>query len=266
MRRFVPIVIPAFILFAFLGLKWFLLLRPARWIFRFGMNAMGLSLLAYAAYGAQPFLFLKEYRGSVAFVEAVNAALPEDRLIFGDISSRLMVPLAIGWSRPIVRVDLERTRDLMAMEEIVSRYREGNDSLYLLTDQPWQTPGKYKRKTEFAFQYPLIKPTARPPAREILRHSYRLVLYECEESSASPTLTALIWGPCRLSVWNRVASTARSRMQRGVFAGPTDGLGFGYRSGATIYQNPYISQPSLLSPAGPCLRCAQMGNWFSNVS
>ena len=181
-RRFVPIVIPAFILFAFLGLKWFLLLRPARWIFRFGMNAMGLSLLAYAAYGAQPFLFLKEYRGSVAFVEAVNAALPEDRLIFGDISSRLMVPLAIGWSRPIVRVDLERTRDLMAMEEIVSRYREGNDSLYLLTDQPWQTPGKYKRKTEFAFQYPLIKPTARPPAREILRHSYRLVLYECEES------------------------------------------------------------------------------------
>ncbi|MDQ8186381.1 hypothetical protein [Pelagicoccus sp. SDUM812002] len=130
-RRFTPIVIPGFLLFAVYGLASVRLpRRPAR-----ALNYAAWALAAlFLAFANKPIAFLTQYEGTIEITRALQAAIPNDALVLTDLTRLFYGPLLDGKGRQLVRGDLSNKNHLALFNEIGKQAAEDGQSVYLLTN------------------------------------------------------------------------------------------------------------------------------------
>jgi hypothetical protein len=104
-RRFVPIIIPAFVAFALFGAG--SLLAPFRRAWTTGFCAAALVLfIAFTAQAMAPFAFLTEHNGYRSQLEALADRLPEDEIVLAINQERWWKPLYTLFGRHVVDLSL----------------------------------------------------------------------------------------------------------------------------------------------------------------
>lgn len=148
-RRWIPVVIPGFVLLGSYFVVWLLqivwLLRKRRhearasWPAGALSAALTLSILALTAQAHLPLLRHKEYGGATAQVERLAALFPEDAVVLfddDDVGLRLSAPLQHVWGRTsiIVRRDGPAAA---ALERAVARWEAQGRLVYWVR---WERP------------------------------------------------------------------------------------------------------------------------------
>lgn len=113
-RRFVPAVIPGFILFAGLGMWLALRHRRPQWSAVAGVAALTLfGAFSYQAF--QPFLWVSDHNGYRPQLAALASQLPEDELVLALNGERWWKPLYVDFGRRVINVSLVSAEGVSTM-------------------------------------------------------------------------------------------------------------------------------------------------------
>lgn len=177
MRRFVPIVIPGVVLLslvAFDGLRRFRIVQRYRQAWT---AALAVALLAFTAFRARPYLFLKEYDGAYAFVTRLADSIPSGRFVICNMTSRTFGHLVLGRGLRALRYDLYDSDRLEVAQRAVDLMTAPNEPYYVLTDA--QSPlDDATPIAEFNTTQRWLEETTSPPAEKIREGNFSLLLYE----------------------------------------------------------------------------------------
>jgi hypothetical protein len=166
-RRFVPVVLPAVVMFAVIALAFALRRRHGgRALAGAGVLA-ALSLQPALAYGLRP-LALRENQGSGTLLASVAARLPDALVVCDAPLANACGPLALAWQHPVIVADLQRGEVRRAVARWFARKAESGKPAYLLHDARTSMDGA-QADCEGTWQWrrQFIAPSMRAPARDI---------------------------------------------------------------------------------------------------
>ena len=140
-RRFVPAVIPAFVVFV--GVGGWLALRGRRkgwWNVTSLASLLLFGLFAYQAF--RPFIFEAEHNGYRTQLAALAAQLPDDELVLALNGERWWKPLYFTFNRPVINLSLASSEGISAMRSWVSHELDrGNQPLVIGVGDELPVPG-----------------------------------------------------------------------------------------------------------------------------
>ncbi|MCF3649189.1 hypothetical protein [Synoicihabitans lomoniglobus] len=173
-RRFVPIVIPGFVLLAGMGLAATLARSPSpRWAGR-GLGAAAIGLLGFLAFNAAPIAFTKLNGGGVAFIERIARAIPPHALVVTNVYIPLLGPLQLVEGVEMVRALPDVPAQQAQAKQVVDRALAAGRIVMTLSTTPWTSQSE-KSAQRFSLTHPTLARTTNPPPREIkprTRHAY----------------------------------------------------------------------------------------------
>ena len=143
MRRYVPQVLPFFIIGAVFAIRWLYAFRPpaSRWLALLLTGGWIISIVLLS----RPFAAQVDYRGLAAQIDALDAALPRKAVVlFNDpapvgVADFVGTPLRFLYGRPVFLLRQEQVDPAALAEAITGWNRDGYEVVLLQTDpaQPW---------------------------------------------------------------------------------------------------------------------------------
>lgn len=180
MRRFVPAIIPGFILFGFYLLDRLRSSRISSRLRRFHLPMtalLGLLLLAQVNYQSRAGLFLREYDGAYAFVSKVADSIPPGALVLCDITPRLFGHLALGRQLHAIKVSFRMPERFAAAQAIVAGTLAEDEPYYVLTDSLDKLPGEKPART-FKTNLKWLAEATQAPASRLHEAPFKFFLFE----------------------------------------------------------------------------------------
>lgn len=177
MRRFVPVIIPGFVLLALSTLDH---ARSWRWLRRLHLPLTVLvtaAALAYPNFRMRAGLLLREYAGAYALVSSIADAVPENAVLLCDVSPRLFGHLVLGRGLRTFRINFRSPEGFDAAQAVLGTAVPKEQPYYVLTDNPKQLKGE-KAIREFERELTWLEQTTAPPANRIRRASFDFYLYQ----------------------------------------------------------------------------------------
>ena len=178
-RRFVPVVLPGFILFAFIAIEQLVIRRFSRNWRTISTVLAAAILFSFCFHSTKHFLFLREYSGVTQFVDDIAEQLPEEDLVICDVSTRLFAPLALAYGKSILRLDLSVPEKLAAAEQVIRENVKADREYHLLLDHDRSVfLGNPFEDHNVDFQSRHIKRTVAALPREIEEMKYSVNLFK----------------------------------------------------------------------------------------
>ncbi len=183
-RRFVPVVIPGFLLFAALGIHWGLKFIP-RAPRRVAAAILITFLSLFTARASRPLFFDAEYAGVVEQLQEVSTALPLDEIVLLPVTrrgwSQLATPLYLTFGHRIFPFYSNNAKGMEAMAAHWRRQHDLGKPAYLLYEgdslpDDWRPPMSEVRR--FTVRFSHIRPTVSPIPREFVSREIPLILYK----------------------------------------------------------------------------------------
>ena len=175
-RRFVPVVIPGFVLYAAAAAAEATRRVGSPWAR--GLEALALVFLCLFTFGAGQLIFtFAEDSGFFLQLQDLARKLPDDQVVVTHGYKTWVMPLYVAFDRKVVPVDLNTEPARKAKEEWVARQTKRQLPAYLLVevDQSSTNPLKVG-EAELRRSY--TQPTTDPLPRKIITMSQRMELYK----------------------------------------------------------------------------------------
>jgi hypothetical protein len=176
MRRYVPQVLPFFIVGSVFAVRWLFAWRPpiGRWLALLLTAGWIISIVLVA----RPFATQVDYRGLAAQIEDLDAALPRKAVVlFNDpapvgVADFVGTPLRFLYGRPVFLLRQEQVDPSALSQAIAGWKRDGYEVVLLQTDaaQPW----------------PLGDSSLGPAQNHVLRFDYLENTYDARPRQALP--------------------------------------------------------------------------------
>ncbi|MFI5364862.1 MAG: ArnT family glycosyltransferase [Candidatus Binatia bacterium] len=180
-RRFVPVVIPGFILSAGLGASAMLDRIPKPW--SIAAAALALLFLLWFTIGANALILtFAEDKGYFAQLEQLADKLPRDELIVAHGDRAWTGPLYIAFDRKVVPLNLNHSKGAQAWKTWVAAQASQHRPVYLLIEA--DVSGSQADKVdEVVLSRSFSEPTVNPLPRRILTQQTRIELYKITQQS-----------------------------------------------------------------------------------
>lgn len=180
MRRFVPVIIPGFILFGFFLIDQLRAIPVLRRLRRLRVPAsalLGALLIAQVGYRSRTGLFVREYAGAYAFVSKVADAIPTGALLLCDVSPRLFGHLALGRQLNAIKASFRMPERFAAAQAVVTAALDEDEPYYVLADSVSKLPGEKPIRT-FKAKFRWLAEATRAPASELHEARFTFFLFE----------------------------------------------------------------------------------------
>lgn len=181
-RRFLPVVMPGWVLFAGIGAAWL----GARMPVRPRMVASGIGALFLIGFIARSNALIynfAEHKGQYEQMRALAAQLPEDEVVLALVGRRELrtwpTPLYLAFDRTVVPLNLSSEPGRRAFGAWVStQAQSGKTSVPVIVRGGWRAEGiSRKRIGQVALQRSYIEWTNTPPPKQIVVEKKVLRLY-----------------------------------------------------------------------------------------
>lgn len=183
-RRFVPVVIPGFVLFAAVGAAAVSDRLPSRW--RLGVSSVALAYLAFFTAGANRLTYnFTEHDGHFEQVRRFADTLPEREPILAFGRPVWWEPLYVAFDRVVIPIKPPEGAQMRALARWIGERSRQGKPVYLLDmsqRKPVQKlPGmRYSKVRTTLMERSRVKWTPKPLPRQIIREEVRLTLYRIE--------------------------------------------------------------------------------------
>jgi hypothetical protein len=178
-RRFIPIIIPGFILCTVLGLAWLLAQLPERWSTAVGALVV-VSLCGFTAWSNRLIAVFTENAGYYSQIHQLADKLPRDQLIVARGFTEFLTPLYIAFDRHVVPLNLDagsKARD--ALYAWVAKQSSEHKPAYLLLEGQADLRGLQVRQLyETVVTRTYSEPTVNPLPTKTISRQRRVRLYE----------------------------------------------------------------------------------------
>jgi hypothetical protein len=180
-RRFVPVVIPAFVCFAALGVSWLLGRWPRRW--QVAAAAGVLTFLGFFTVQASGLIWhFAENHGAYAHFQAMAEHLPrEDLTVAFAMPPKHLHPFPFAFGRPVVILDAGREGAAALLERwLATRLAEGRP-VYLLGEN-YRFPGRHHQELHReTCELSFTERVWRPLPQKIVTQCWTYYLYQITE-------------------------------------------------------------------------------------
>jgi len=186
-RRFIPTVIPGFVLFAFISFDAVIArLRPS--FYRVAMVALPLYLIFFLARADRLVSGVAEEKGTFAELREVAFQLPKDSTIlaWGRVNgwAEWMNPLLVAFECDVAPVNLESPKAPLALRTwVLTQKKLGKQSLLLADSEPLLDGFAFTRIKTFTLSRSALAPTTHPLPKSISREKQKFSLYEITTTS-----------------------------------------------------------------------------------
>ena len=191
-RRFVPVVIPGFVLFSTIGLR-FALRRLSGRRAHLASAAVLAFLLLFTGQASRRILFFADAEGCMSQIRQLAAALPEDEIILLPVTSKEWVrwatPLYLSFGHRIVPLNLNSRRGAQGLHYWFQRQHDRQEPVYLLYDDIDPPPNDWPEMASaqhFVIRFRSFRSTVEPLPREIDTYERRVTLYRTETRVDTP--------------------------------------------------------------------------------
>ena len=175
-RRFVPVVIPGFVVCAALGMHGGTRRLPA--LLARGVEGLALVFLTLFTLNAGQLIFtFAEYRGYFRQIEELARKLPTDQVVLTHGYKTWVTPLYVAFDRKVVPLDLNSDKGHNVKEEWVARQARHEEPVYTLVEVDQRSPNSAK-VAEVQLLCSYTEPTTNPLPQRILTVSRQVELYE----------------------------------------------------------------------------------------
>ncbi len=169
MRRYIPVVLPALVLFAGVACSWLLARLPEPWPTVGAAVLLG-CVAVFTIRAGDVLLFFAERKGRFAQLATIAAEIPGDGIILASASPDLLTPLCVSFDKPVVPVDLtcEEGQAILAAW-VSSRVRMGKTAYLLQQEGSGILPPRSKELSRGWISFSYLRPSIRPLPRRIER-------------------------------------------------------------------------------------------------
>jgi len=186
-RRFIPTVIPGFILFAFICFD-VLLARLKPSFCRVAMVALPLYLILFLVRADRLVAGVAEEKGTFAELKGIASQLPQDNtvLAWGRVNgwAEWMNPLLVAFECNVAPVNLESPKAPLALRTwVLTQKKLGKPSLLLADAEPLLDGFEFTRIKTFTLSRSALAPTTHPLPKSISREKQKFSLYEITTTS-----------------------------------------------------------------------------------
>jgi len=178
-RRYVPLAIPGFALFATLAVRWALDRLPPPWV-KVAAAPVVAFAMGFTLWADRLILTFAEDPGFYAQIEGVAEHVPRDELILARGYTEWITPLYVAFDRRMVSLNLDPGHPgNRALEAWVARQAARDQPAYLLTEWPTDLT-RYRARVLFerTLSRTYTQPTVDPLPDRLVTKQYRLRLYE----------------------------------------------------------------------------------------
>lgn len=171
-RRFVPVVIPGFIFFAGIGVRWILERFPVRW--SVATSVLVLSFLGAFTLRADAVLFtFPEYKGYFAQLRKLAAKLPKGTPILTHGHPEWATPLFLAFDRQLIPILMNSDNARKASASLIPLQLAEHEPVYLLYEGNLDLTGlQYSKVDEVNLSYSHIEQVVNPlPRRAVEKRS-----------------------------------------------------------------------------------------------
>ena len=169
MRRYIPVVLPAFVLFAAVSCSWLLGKLPEPWP-TIGAAALIGCVAIFTIRTGDVLLCFAERKGAFAQLERIAREIPGDEIILANASPDLLTPLCVSFGKLVIPIDLSGEDGQALVAAWVSSRLQMGKPAYLL--QQAGSDHLPPRTTELArgwISFSYLKPSVRPLPRRLER-------------------------------------------------------------------------------------------------
>ena len=167
-RRFVPVVIPGFIFFAGIGVRWIMERFPVRW--SVATSVLVLSFLGAFTLRADAVLFtFPEYKGYFAQLRKLAAKLPKGTPILTHGHPEWATPLFLAFDRQVIPILMNSDNAKNASASLIPLQLAEHKPVYLLYEGGLDLTGlQYTRVDEVNLSYSHIEQVVNPLPRRVV--------------------------------------------------------------------------------------------------
>ena len=173
-RRFVPVVLPGFILFAFFFLDRIESVIRKRFSPVLLRTAVVIAMAAFLLRATPPGMFRREYAGSREFLTDLANRLPDDVPVFAYGSYMWKMPLRMVFDKPLFFLDLNKKSGRRAAARIAERLSAGKCAI--LHDYSFPHVSGPEDSLDFKWTLERIQPSQYPLAHKWIKGSFRIGL------------------------------------------------------------------------------------------
>lgn len=181
-RRFTPLVIPGFVLFATIGVSYlatkYLGSKGQKSVFAISAVWCGIFLST----SLSPIAFLKQYEGTLSTIRSISESLPKGALTLANVSSEILGPLQLGEGHKMIRDHLNSEELSPIVSKIIEQEFEQGREIFLLSQAPQSNSNFAIPVGSWRHHIPRLKRTPNPPARETHIQKRNLYLYQLTSS------------------------------------------------------------------------------------
>lgn len=181
-RRFVPLSIPAFVLFGALGMWWLSARLTTKW--RVPLVAATIAFLLLFTVRVDAFNYsFAEAKGYYVQVRGMALALPEDTTIPAVGVAKWWVPLYTAFDRHVVPITMPTTQGRKALRRWIVDQRRHNKPAYILSDGTIDLPNLQRAEVKtFVLTRSQSVWTPHPLPNKILSERKEIYLYKISPS------------------------------------------------------------------------------------
>ncbi len=177
-RRFIPVVIPGFIVFATIGAQWILSCLPRGWS-AIVASCLLTFLLVFTVEATGLILVFSESKGYFAQLDKMAEELPRGDLILAHGSPSWVAPLYIAFERQVVHINLDSDKGRYAFNQWIARRIAENKPVYLLYEGELPLVGlQYVTAAKYALSRSYPERTASPLPKKILSEQKMITFYK----------------------------------------------------------------------------------------
>jgi len=191
-RRFIPMVIPGFIMFAFISFDALLdRLKPS--FYRVAMVALPLYLILFLVRADRLVAGVAEEKGTFAELRGIASQLPQDNtvLAWGRVNgwAEWMNPLLVAFECNVAPVNLESPKAPLALRTwVLTQKMLEKPSLLLADAEPLLAGFEFTRIKTFTLSRSALEPTTHPLPKNISKGEQKFSLYEIRARAEMETL------------------------------------------------------------------------------
>jgi hypothetical protein len=197
-RRFVPVIIPGFILFAAFGASW--VLDRLAFPYRLTVGMVGSAfLIVFTVQASKLIFFFAENRGVYSQLQSIADRVPTEELVVAYGSPERLFPLYAAFDRKIIPMNPSGDGVQVLLDEWVASRLENGQPVYLLTENCRFVGAAIHQLYEADFVRSFVGLTWNPLPRLIRREEETFRLYRIdalsEQDFSNITLgNETVWG------------------------------------------------------------------------
>ncbi|EDY83216.1 hypothetical protein VDG1235_2840 [Verrucomicrobiia bacterium DG1235] len=174
-RRYTPIIIPGFCLFAGVSINWIINRYTPR-ASPFATSLIGISIFIGLTFAAlRPIVFEKFHRGGAAFIQSIAKNIPQDALVVTDLEKPIFGALFLAEGRQFVRGHPDNPNHKKLIAEILEKEIAAGRQIVFATSTPLADP-QTGRSRGFHLVDRNIVGVHHPPATNISRRDLSVYL------------------------------------------------------------------------------------------